>query len=312
MKPFYRTHNQYLKERFPYRVYKIPIDAGFTCPNIDGTVAYGGCTYCDNKSFSPNARTAPRPVRDQVAEGMEFYRERFGAEKFIVYFQAFTNTHGPVEHLRRLYDESLISNDIVGLAIGTRPDSVPEAVLDLLAEYSARFRVWVEYGLQSIHDDIMDRLNRGHSYAQFTDAVRRTKRRGLPVCAHVILGLPGETPEMMMQTADAVAALGIDAVKIHHFYIARNTALEKTHRVTPVPTFTLEEYIARVCDFIERMPPETVIERVMGELNPAFVVSPLWKKSKGEILMRIEDEFSRRGTGQGFRRVRAASGQTSS
>jgi radical SAM protein (TIGR01212 family) len=299
MNPYYRTYNQYLRERYPYRVYKIPIDAGFTCPNIDGTVAYGGCAYCDNKSFSPNARTTPRPVREQVVDGMAFYRRRFGAEKFIAYFQAFTNTHGPVERLRRLYDESLVSRDILGLSIGTRPDCVPEAVLDLLMEYSDRYHLWIEYGLQSIHDETMDRLNRGHTFAQFEDAVRRAKRRDLPVCAHVILGLPGETRDMMMQTAEAVAAMGIDAVKIHHFYVARNTQIEKTHRTTPVPTLDLEEYVGLVCDFIERMPAGTVIERVMGELNPAFAVAPRWGKPKGEILRRIQSEFSRRGTAQG-------------
>jgi radical SAM protein (TIGR01212 family) len=301
MKPYYRTYRQYLKEQFPYRVYKVPIDAGFTCPNIDGTVAYGGCAYCDNKSFSPATRSAPRPVPEQVEDGIAFYRERFGAEKFIVYFQAFTNTHGPVERLRRLYDESLVSPDIVGLSIGTRPDCVPEEVLDLLAEYSDRRRLWVEYGLQSIHDETMNRLNRGHTYFQFEDAVRRTRRRGLPVCAHVILGLPGETPEMMMQTADAVAALEIDAVKIHHFYVARNTQMEKAHRTDAVPTLSLDRYVGLLCDFIERMPPGRVIERVMGELNPEYVVAPLWGKNKSEILRRIDSEFLRRGTAQGIR-----------
>jgi radical SAM protein (TIGR01212 family) len=297
----YRSYSQYLKEKFPYKVFKIPIDAGFTCPNIDGTVAYGGCTYCDNKSFSPNARLSPRPVREQVLIGIEFYRRRFGAEKFIVYFQAFTNTHGPVDHLKKLYDEALDCPDVVGLSIGTRPDCVPEEVLDLLSNYLDRCHLWVEYGLQSIHDATLAGLNRGHTYAQFMDAVERTKRRGIPICGHVILGLPGETREMMMQTAEAVAALDLDGIKIHHLYIAKNTALARTHNRQPIQVLALEEYIGLVCDFLERMPPRMVIQRLMGELNEEYVVAPLWNKSKGEILRLIDQEFARRGTGQGVR-----------
>jgi uncharacterized protein len=301
MSAFYRTYSHYLREHFPYRVFKIGIDAGFSCPNIDGTVAYGGCTFCDNKSFSPNTRSAPRSVTDQVLSGMAFYRKRYRAQKFIVYFQAFTNTHGPVELLQRLYDEALALPDVMGLSIGTRPDCVPEEVLDLLSDYAARCHLWVEYGIQSIHDSTMDQLNRGHPYSQFVDAVERTKRRGLPICAHVILGLPGETDTMMMQTASEIAALGLDGVKIHHFYITKNTALEKDHKRQPVKTLSLEEYVSIVCDFVERMPPHMVIERVMGELNSEYVLAPLWDKNKHEILKLIDQEFARRGSNQGAR-----------
>jgi radical SAM protein (TIGR01212 family) len=303
MKFYYRSYNQYLKEYFSCKVYKIPIDAGFSCPNIDGTVAYGGCSYCDNKSFSPNSRTAPRPIRDQISSGMEFYRRRFGAEKFIVYFQAFTNTHGPVHHLKRLYDEALTFPDVAGLSIGTRPDCVPEPVLDLLSDYHERTHLWIEYGLQSIHDGTMVDLNRAHSYAQFLDAVERTRRRGLRFCTHVILGLPGETPEMMMQTADELARLNPDGIKMHHFYIAKNTALAKLHERRPIKTLSLEEYIPLVCDFLERMPPSTVVERLVGELNETYVLAPLWGANKTEILRRIDRAFERRGSRQGKRHL---------
>ena len=303
MKPYYRSYNSYLKENFLCKVYKIPIDAGFSCPNIDGTVAYGGCSYCDNKSFSPNSRTAPRPIRDQILSGMEFYRNRFGAEKFIVYFQAFTNTHGSVDHLKRLYDQALAFPDVVGLSIGTRPDCVPEPVLDLLADYHARTYLWIEYGLQSIHDGTMADLNRAHAYAQFLDAVERTRRRRLRICTHVILGLPGETPKMMMQTADELARLNPDGIKIHHLYTAKNTALAKLHERRPIQTLSLEEYIPVVCDFLERMPASTVVERLVGELNEAYVVAPLWGQTKSEILRRIDREFERRGSRQGKRHL---------
>lgn len=303
MNPNYRSYSRTLKETFPYKVYKIAIDAGFTCPNIDGTVAYGGCSYCDNKSFSPNSRMAPKPVREQILSGMEFYRRRFGAEKFIVYFQAFTNTHGPVEHLKRLYDEALACPDVVGLSIGTRPDCVPEPVLDLLSDYHRRTHLWIEYGLQSIHDATMAALNRAHTYDQFLDAVGRTQRRGLRICTHVILGLPGETPAMMMQTADEVARLNLDGIKIHHLYIAKNTALAKLHQQQPVKTLSLEEYIPLACDFLERMPAAMVVQRLMGELNEEYVVAPLWGKTKSEILRLIDLEFERRGSCQGRRRL---------
>ena len=306
MSAFYRTYRRYLKELFPCRVFKIGIDAGFTCPNIDGTVTYGGCTFCDNKSFSQNTRSSPRSVRDQVLSGMAFYRRRYHAQKFIVYFQAFTNTHGPLSLLKRLYDEALALPDVVGLSIGTRPDCVPEEVLDLLLDYAARGHLWVEYGIQSIHDATMAQLNRGHTYAQFIDAVERTKRRGFPICAHVILGLPGENHTMMMQTAEAIAGLGLEGLKIHHFYIAKNTALEKVHRRQPVKTLSLEEYVPLACDFIERLPPHMVIERVVGELNRKYVTAPLWGKTKSEILKRIDQEFARRGSNQGARYLNTA------
>ncbi len=303
MNSYYRSYSRYLKETFPYKVYKIAIDAGFTCPNIDGTVAYGGCSYCDNKSFSPNSRVVPRPIRDQILSGIEFYRRRFGAEKFIVYFQAFTNTHGPVDHLKKLYDEALAFPDVVGLSIGTRPDCVPEPVLDLLSDYHHRTHLWIEYGLQSIHDSTMASLNRAHTYDQFLDAVERTQRRGLHICTHVILGLPGETPVMMMQTAEEVARLNLDGIKIHHLYIAKNTALARLHQEQPVQTLSLEEYITLACDFLERMPAVIVIERLMGELNKDYVVAPIWGKTKSEILQLIDREFERRGSRQGKRRL---------
>jgi len=299
MTPYYRSYNRHLKDIFPYKVYKIPIDAGFSCPNIDGTVAYGGCAYCDNKSFSPNTRTSPRPIGEQIASGMDFYRRRFGAEKFIVYFQAFTNTHGPVEHLKRLYDEAMAFPDVVGLSIGTRPDCVPEAVLDLLSGYQARTHLWIEYGLQSIHDRTMAGLNRAHTYDQFLDAVERTRRRGLRICAHVILGLPGESSEMMMETADEAARLNLDAIKIHHFYISKNTALARCHERQSIDTLSLEQYVSLTCDFLERLPPAMIIERLMGEINKKYVVSPLWGRTKSEILHLIDLEFVRRGSRQG-------------
>ncbi len=302
MSPHYRSYGRYLREIFHSKVYKIGIDAGFTCPNIDGTVAYGGCTFCDNRSFSPNSRGIPKPIRRQVLDGIEFYRKRYGAEKFIVYFQAFTNTHGPVDRLRRLYDEALDCPDVVGLSIGTRPDCVAEEVLDLLSEYRSKTHLWVEYGLQSIHDKTLENLNRGHTFPQFLDAITRSSQRDLRVNAHVILGLPGETHAMMMQTADAIAGLPLKGIKIHHLYISKDTALEKAYRRDPFPLLTAEEHVSLVCDFLERIPPEIAVERLLGELNEAYVVAPRWNTTKSEILRLIDHEFGRRGSLQGSRR----------
>lgn len=310
MGPYYRSYRQHLKEDFPFRVFKIPIDAGFTCPNIDGTVAYGGCRFCDNKSFSPNSRTPSTPVREQVLTGIDFYRRRFRAEKFIVYFQAFTNTHGPVEQLQRWYDEALDFPDVIGLSIGTRPDCVPGEVLDLLAQYRTRTRLSIEYGLQSIHDRTMDDMNRGHSFLQFLDAVERTKPLGIPICVHVILGLPGETREMMIQTAEAVARLGLHGIKIHHLYISKNTALEKTYREKPFPLLGVEEYVRLVCDVLERLPADMVVERIVGELSPLNVVEPHWGKSKLDMVSLIEHEFDQRGTCQGTRFSESGKGKS--
>jgi len=301
MTSYYRSYGEYLKEQFPYRVFKIPIDAGFSCPNIDGTLAYGGCSYCDNRSFSPNTRSTPRPIREQILAGMEFYRRRFGAEKFIVYFQAFSNTHGPVDRLRRLYDEALAFPDAVGLAIGTRPDCVPEPVLDLLSDYRAKTHLWVEYGLQTVHDLTLAGLNRVQTHDQFLTAVERTQRRRIRICAHVILGLPGETPAMMLETADEVARLNLDGIKIHHLYVAKDTALARQHEGRPIKTLALNEYVALVCDFIERLPPGLIIERLMGELNERYVVAPRWGQPKSTILRLIDREFERRGSRQGTR-----------
>lgn len=299
MSQYYRSYSDYLKEQFPYRVYKVPIDPGFSCPNIDGTVAYGGCTFCDNKSFSPNSRVAPRPIRDQILSGLQFYRERFGAERFIIYFQAFTNTHAPVDQLKTLYDEALSFPGVIGLSIGTRPDCVGNEVLDLLSDYASRYPLWVEYGIQTIHDDTLALVNRGHTFAQFIDAVERTKKYKIPICTHVILGLPGETHAMMMETAEAIAHLSLESLKIHHLYISKNTQMEKHYHQNLVETLSLDAYIPLVCDFLERMPPSMVIQRLMGEVSGPYVVAPLWNRSKGEILTLIDQEFRCRGTRQG-------------
>src|SRR5215471_7691045 len=221
----YYALSRFLRERFGAKVYRVTIDAGFTCPNVDGTVAVGGCVYCDNRSFSPNRRLPRATVREQVQRGVAILQKRYGAERFIAYFQAATNTYAPVSKLRRLYDEALTHSDVVGLAIGTRPDCVPDPVLELIQEFARDRYVCLELGLQTVHDRSLDWMNRGHHMDAFYDAVTRCQGRGLDLCAHVILGLPGESHEDMMETARVLACLPVQAVKIHNLHVVKDTPL---------------------------------------------------------------------------------------
>ena len=301
MRRYYHAYSHSLKRRFPWKVYKLPLDAGFNCPNRDGRVAFGGCTFCSNASFSPNSGGPLKSIRAQVEEGIAVYRKRrFGGEKFIAYFQAFTNTDAPPARLASIYDEALSHPDVVGLAIATRPDSLPEPVLDLLSDLQKRTALFLEVGLQSSHDETLRRVNRGHTFGDFVDAVARIKRRGLYLSAHLILGLPGEDRLMMLETAERVAQMPIDAVKLTHLYIPKQAPLAQAFRRGELPLLTLPDYISLACDVLERLPERLIVERLMGELDGEDILAPRWGKHKGEILEMIEAEFSRRGTCQGI------------
>jgi radical SAM protein (TIGR01212 family) len=295
----YRALGAYLRERFGAPVRSVTIDAGFTCPNVDGTVTTGGCVYCDNRTFSPNRRLPRATVREQVERGVEILAHRYGSEKFIAYFQAGTNTHGAVEKLRRLYDEAIDHPLVVGLAVGTRPDSVPDDVLDLLDGYARRMPVWLELGLQTIHDRSLDWMNRGHHLDAFLDAVDRCRGRGFELCTHVILGLPGESHADMMATADTVASLPLSSVKVHNLYAVAGTPLATMVRRGEVRLLGRDEYVGLICDFLERLPPEMVIHRLQGEAPPEFLVGPKWCLEKGFLLAAIDAELVRRDSRQG-------------
>ena len=291
--------SRFLTERFGGRVYRVTVDAGFTCPNVDGSVALGGCVYCDNRSFSPNRRLPRRTVRDQVRRGIEILSQRYHADRFLAYFQAATNTYAPLEKLRRLYDEALEHPQLVGLVIGTRPDCVGDDVLDLIESYSRRMYVSLELGLQTIHDRSLDWMNRGHHADAFFDAVRRCAGRSFEVCAHVILGLPGESRADMLATAEALASLPIHAVKIHNLHVVKDTPLEKMHQAGAVRMMELDEYVSVTCDFLERLPPHVVIERLNGDAPPDYLVAPAWCLEKQRILMALDEELKRRDSWQG-------------
>ena len=291
----------HLRARFGCKVYRVSLNAGFSCPNRDGTIGEGGCIYCRTDAFTPGQNRPGKPIREQMLAGMSRVGRRYGARKFLAYFQAFTNTYAPLPVLRAAYDESLVSEDVVGLCIGTRPDCVPDPLLNLLADYARRLELWLEFGLQSANDATLERINRGHDFACFADAVRRAGERGIRVCAHVILGLPGEDREAMMHTADALAEVGIDGVKIHHLHVVRGTPLEEMYARGEVSVFSVEEYVPLAVDFLERIPADAVIHRLMGECRRDLLIAPVWSTPKREIIRMIEEEFHRRGTRQGVR-----------
>ncbi len=290
--------SQFLKERFGCKVYKLTVNAGFTCPNRDGSRGQGGCIYCENRSFSPAAGSL-LSVGEQIEKEKRLAAQRYGASKFIAYFQPFTNTYGPIDRLRELYEEALGVPDVVGLSLGTRPDCTPPEVLDYLEELAGRTHLWVEYGLQSAQDETLERINRGHDFAEFADAVTRAQGRGIFICVHLILGLPGETPEMMRDTAERVASFGVDGIKLHHMHVVRNTQLEAMHRRGELKLLAMTEYAALAADVLERLPPWTVLQRFVGDVQGDALVAPRWREGKLRVLEAIQGELERRGTRQG-------------
>ncbi len=290
-KPYYDL-NTFLRERFGCRVQKISVDAGLSCPNRDGTLSTGGCIYCNARGSGTGAHRQGMSITAQLEKGKAFLSKRYKAKKFLAYFQSFSNTYAPVETLERLYTEALAVPDVVGLSIGTRPDCIDEPKLSLL-ELLARHRlIWIEYGLQSARDETLSRINRGHDFQCFERAVGATQGRGIHICAHVILGLPGETRHHMRRTADALAALKIDGVKIHLLYVVKGTPLETLYRNGGYRPLEQAEYADLVCNFLDRLPPETVIQRVTGDPNPDELVTPLWAMDKQTTLNMIHERLS--------------------
>jgi uncharacterized protein len=295
----YHAYNYYLRSRFGARVQKVSLDAGFTCPNVDGAVAVGGCVFCDNRSFSPSRRGPRTPLPDQLAEGMRRLRWRYRVDQFLAYFQPATNTYAPAERLRSVYEQVLDHPHVVGVAIGTRPDCVPDPVLDLLQELAGRTYVAVEYGMQTMHDASLRWMNRGHDHACMVDAVERSRGRGFEVCAHLILGLPGESHEDMLATAREAARLRVDAVKIHNLYVVRDTPLADDFAAGQVRLQTLDEFARTIVDVLEVLPTSCVIERVTGDAPPKYFVAPGWALDKPAVRRAIDAEFARRDSWQG-------------
>lgn len=284
---YVNTFGQAMLARYGERVHKVAIDAGFTCPNRDGTIGRGGCTFCNNVSFSPNGRQ-PDFIADQIESGRQVLRKRTGAKKYIAYFQAYTNTYADVCELTRLYDEALKEPDVIGLDVGTRPDCVPDKVLDLLASYQDRgYEVWLELGLQSAFDETLDRVNRGHGFAEYEEAISKARSRGLKVCTHLILGLPGETTEHHIASHERVLELGVDGLKFHPLHVVKGTQLANEWRRGEYQPITMADYVSDVVELINRTPDDVIFHRLTGTASSDVLLAPKWCSKKWQVLNSI-------------------------
>jgi radical SAM protein (TIGR01212 family) len=309
------TIGRYWKKKYKQKVYKVPISiSGFTCPNIDGTVAKGGCTFCENESFSPNLTDKSRfklnlnskenpnlekqlkQLEMQFTATIDALTNKFGAKKFIVYFQSFTNTYAPIETLKALYEKALSFDNVVGLSIGTRSDSITEETLDYLNELAENKEIWVEYGIQSIYDETLEAINRGHDFANVKEWIEKTKqRKNLKICGHLIFGLPGETKDMMLETTKATIDLGVDSIKYHILYVTKNTALAidyKKGRFTPISE---EDYLEVLVKSIQMQPDNIIIQRISSGINDSSLLAPLWCKNKHQQMRNIRDALKEVG-----------------
>ncbi len=294
------SYRFFLTQTFSARVQRVSVDAGLTCPNVDGTVAKGGCTFCDNRSFSPSRRLPRQDIRGQIDEGIRRLRKRYSdCERFMAYFQPATNTYAPVDRLRTLYEQALSHPQVIALAIGTRPDCVPHDVLELLTELAGRTYVSVEYGMQTMHDRSLDWMNRGHHHEAFVDAMQRSSGRGFEICAHMIIGLPGETAADHLATARELARLRVDAVKIHNLYAVRNTALADQVERGELELIDQHDYVKSLVDSLEVLPPDCVVERLSGDAPSHYFLGPSWCLNKAAVRQAIDAELARRDSWQG-------------
>ena len=299
--PRYYRFSSYLKDEFGCRVQRVAVDAGFTCPNRDGTLGTGGCVYCDD-SGSRAAYVQPQmSIREQVRAGIERLRPRYKAEKFLVYFQPCTNTYSAADRLKRVYDEALEHPDVVGMMIGTRADCVESEVLDLLEAYHKRTFVWLELGLQSASPTTLRWIRRGHDLATFEKGARAARDRGLRLCAHMIVGLPTDKASDHYQAADLLNRIGFKGVKIHSLYVSRDAPLGALYQREPFKLMTRERYVQRACDILERPGPDIVIHRLTSDADERTLLAPKWCLDKNGVLSDIEAELERRDTRQGAR-----------
>lgn len=298
----YNDFPTFLKRFFTGKVQKISINAGFTCPNRDGTVGYGGCTYCNNQTFNPEYCRTEKPVSVQLEEGKRFFAHKYPEMKYLAYFQAYTNTYGELEALKRKYEEALAVDDVVGLVIGTRPDCMPDALLDYLGALARRTFVLVEYGIESTLDHTLSRINRGHTWQAAMDAVERTAARGLPVGGHVILGLPGESREDILGQAADISRLPLDTLKLHQLQLIRGTRMAREYEERPEDFHLfhdVDEYIVLVVDYIQRLRPDLVLERFVSQSPKELLIAPDWGLKNYEFNHRLQKRMKEQDAWQG-------------
>jgi len=296
----YNQFSSFLKEKFGAKVYKITLDAGFSCPNRDGTISNCGCIFCDDGGSFSQAHSNRLSIEEQVKVGAETLKNRFKAQKFMSYFQAFTNTYKPVNELETIYRAALTHPDIVGLSIGTRPDCIDEEKLRLISSFTSDYYTWIEYGLQSVHDKTLLKINRGHDYKCLLEAYEKTKKAGINICLHVILNL-FETYDEMMETAKTIAKLEPEGVKIHMLCALEGTKLAQMYQNGEISFMSEDEYVSTVCDFLEYLPPQTTIHRLAGNGLRTELIAPRWIGRKLDTLNRIDREFERRNSKQGIK-----------
>lgn len=272
----YNDFGTWIRRRFPFRVQKIAVDAGFTCPNRDGRLSTGGCVYCDNRTFNPSYCNPLKSVTEQLEEGKRFFRRKYPDMKYLAYFQAFTNTYAPVSKLRKLYEEALCVPDVVGLVIGTRPDCVSDELLDYLKELNRRTFLLVEYGVETANDATLRLINRGHDFACARQAVERTHQRGILTGAHVILGLPGEDAAESLRQAPIISSLPIDILKIHQLQIVKDTRLAALYEEKPFHVYTVEEYLDLIARYISLLRNDLILERFVSQCPPEKLIAPRW------------------------------------
>ncbi len=296
----YNQFSAYLKNKFGVKVYKITLDAGFSCPNRDGKISTGGCIFCDEGGSFSQAHSNKLSIAEQVNVGIENLSARFKAQKFMSYFQAYSNTYKPIGELERIYTSALNNDKIIGLSIGTRPDCIDDDKLKLISSFTDEYYTWIEYGLQSIHDRTLSKINRGHDYECFLRAYEKTKQYGINVCVHVIFGM-WETHDEIMETAVELARLRVDGVKIHMLCALENTKLANMFYNGEIDFMSEDEYVNTVCDFLEYLSPETTIHRLAGNGFSKTLIAPQWLGAKFDCLNKIDREFVRRNSYQGFK-----------
>lgn len=299
MQSRYNKFTHFLKQRYGEKVRKISVDAGFSCPNKDSDSGEGGCIFCRLDSFSKMQSLENMAVQQQIEDGIRIGKERFGIQKFIVYFQASTNTFAPVSTLRKLFLDTISYPGVIGLSISTRPDCLPPAVMHLIEELSKKTNLWVELGLQSIHNKSLEAINRGHNFEIYMQAIAKLLPLNLRVCTHLIFGLPSEHRTDFLNTAKEIAKSGIHEVKLHPMLILKDTRLEEMYRNGEIQSLAMDEYISHVCDFIERMPSQMVMQRLTAEAPKEILLEPLWSLCKMNVLNGIEQELIKRDSWQG-------------
>ena len=273
---FYKDYSHWIREQFPFRVQKISVDAAFSCPNRDGRLSLGGCTFCDNKTFNPSYCDRGKSITQQLEEGKAFFAKKYPEMKYLAYFQAYSNTYAPLEELKRKYEEALAVDDVVGLVIGTRPDCVSDEALDYLQQLNQRTFLIVEYGIESANDNTLRRINRGHTFDCSRQAIIKAHQRGIITCGHIILGLPGEDEEEMLHQASTISQLPLDILKLHQLQIIKGTPLAKEYEAHPFHVFSAEEYVNLVIRYVSKLRNDLVLERFVSQSPPNMVIAPKW------------------------------------